>query len=136
MCSKSEGWTLCHQPLILLKICFSYCFGMMSGRTLTDVPNSLCKGESVPVPPFSKNEFILLTFSKVNGGTEHLLRTTKHLTGQGSLATTVISAPIAVIDVFVTLSPQRLPVFIYQINFSVSSILNSSLAKSAGMWES
>lgn len=108
----------------------------MSGRTLTDVPNSLCKGKSVPVPPFSKNELILLTFSKANGGTEHLLQTTKHLTGQGSLAKTVISAPIAVIDAFVTLSPQRLPVFIYQINFSVSSILNSSLAKSAGMWES
>lgn len=72
-------------------------------------------------------------FQQRNGGTEHLLGAIKPLTGLGSLAGPVISAPI---DAFVTLSPQKLPVFTCQINFPVSSILNSLLAKSAGMWGS
>lgn len=66
-----------------------------------------------------QNKLILLTSSKGNGGTKHLLGAIKPLTGLGSLAGPVISAPI---DAFVTLSPRKLPVFTCQINFPVSNI--------------
>ena len=78
---------------------------MVPGHMLTAEPNDLCKGKSVPVSPFSKNELILSTFSKAHGGTEHLWWTIQHLTGLGPLARIVISAPMAVTDAHATLSP-------------------------------
>lgn len=58
MCSKLEKQSFCHQPLILLKTSFSYCYRIVPAHTLTVMcpATTRAKGKLVSVPASLQQE--------------------------------------------------------------------------------